>query len=92
MVSQTAAISEPAGGRPGPVQTSLILGLAAAVGVLVASRSAAAVMFESASFLRVLRVVDEIDSYEIDSAASATRCYNQAPGNPGVATRRVFGY
>ena len=42
--------------------------------------------------LRVLRVVDEIDSYEIDSAASATRCYNRAPGNPGVATRRVFGY
>lgn len=42
--------------------------------------------------LRVLRVVDEIDSYEIDSAASATRCYNQTPGNPGVATRRVFGY
>ncbi len=42
MVSQTAAISDPAGGRASPPQISFRLGVAAAVGV-VASRSVVAV-------------------------------------------------
>ncbi len=62
MVSQTAAISDPAGGRLSPVQTSLMEGLAVAVGVPVASSRAA--MMATMAVRRVGLILRSLRGFE----------------------------
>jgi len=89
MVSQTAAISDPAGGRLSPVQTSLMEGLAVAVGVPVASSRAA--MMATMAVRRVGLILRSFPGFEsvFQSRIFPPIALGGDQGTPGRAQRSV---